>query len=175
MSAISSRVRITAGVALVAALAVAAVLLLAGGAGGDDQGKLAWKGEVQVFQSGIPTDRILYTQVENVSLRDIDLDAKAVRLYDEDGERVRSSTIFLAAFAHGIFPYDAEVSDFEKRRLGKIATLKPGRAVPVTMSWSVPQGGKQPVRADFGSAEIAVPGDAKPLPTPESRSTDSRP
>ena len=167
MSAARSRVRIAAAVALVAAVALAAVLLLAGGAGGSDQGKLAWKGPVQVFQSGIATDRILYTELENVSLRDVDLDTKDVRLYDEDDKRVRSATIFLAAFAHGIFPYDAEVSDFERRRLGKIAPLKPGQAVPGTLSWSVPEGGKPPVRADFGAAEIDVPGDQRPLPTPE--------
>jgi hypothetical protein len=166
MTASRSRVRIAAGVALVAALAVAAVLLLTQGAGGSDAGKLAWKGKVQVFQSGVPTDRILYTQLENVSLRDVDLDTQNVELFDEDGKKVRSATIFLAAFAHGIFPYDTDVSDFEKRRLGKIATLKPGQAVPVTMSWSVPKGAKPPVRADFGAADIAVPGDQAPLPAP---------
>ena len=166
-TAAPSRLRIAAGVALVAALALAAVLLLTSGAGGEDAGKLAWKGEVQVFQSGIPTDRILYTQLENASLRDIALDTKTFRLLDEDGTEVRSSVVFLAAFAHGIFPYDSELSDFEKRRLGKIATLKPGQAVPITLSWRVPEGGKPPVRADFGTAEIEVPGSQRPRPAPD--------
>ena len=163
-----SRIRITAGVAVVAALALGAVLLFAGGAGGSDAETLAWKGKVQVFDTGIPTDKVLYTQLENVSLRDVDLDTKNVTLYDEDGDEVRSATVFLAAFAHGIFPYGTPLSDFEKRRLGKIATLKPGQAVPITMSWSVPEGGKPPVKADFGSAEIVVPGDGPTLPAPGS-------
>ena len=165
----SARLRIVAGVALVAALAVGAVLVLAGGAGGSDQGELAWKGEVRVYDSGIPTDKILYTQLQNVSPRDLPLETKDVRLFDEDGEQLKSSTVFLAAFAHGIFPYDAAESEFEQRRLGKIATLRPGQAVPITMSWRVPPGGKPPVRADFGPAEIAVPGDAPTLPAPATR------
>ena len=165
----STRLRIAAGVAFAAALAVAGVLLLAGGAGGSDQGELAWKGDVRVYDSGIPTDKILYTELENVSSRDLPLDTKDVRLFDEDGEQLQSSTVFLAAFAHGIFPYDAAQSEFEQRRLGKIATLRPGQAVPITMSWRVPPGGKPPVRADFGPAEIAVPGDGPTLPAPATR------
>jgi hypothetical protein len=152
------RVRIAAAVALTLALAGLAVVLLASGSGEADAGRLSWKGKVQVFTTGLPTDRVLYTELENTSLRDIDLDMQKVKVFAPDGKPVRSSVIFLAAFAHGIFPYNTgELSDFEKRRLGKIATVKPGQAIPVTLSWRVPKGSPQPTKVDFGPAELPIP------------------
>jgi hypothetical protein len=155
---LASRARLAAVVAVVAAAAVAVALVFAGGAGGDD-GVLAWKGPVRIFDSGIPTDKILYTQVRNASLQEVDLVAKDVRALDADGDEVFSATRFLAAFAHGIFPYSERrnAGDFERRRLGEIARLKPGESMPVTLSWRVPKGEKAPVRIDFGPAVLDLP------------------
>jgi hypothetical protein len=155
----SGRTRLTAAVALAVALVIGLVLAVAGGADGGDESRLAWKGKVELIDSTIGTDRILYGKVENTSLREIDLDAKAIKVFDAEGREVYSAARFLAAFAHGLYPWSMrdEMGDGEKRRIGEIATLKPGQAIPITLSWRVEKGGEQPVRADFGPAEIAIP------------------
>ena len=153
------RVRLAAAAALFVAVAVTATVLLTGSSSGDS-GKLAWKGEVQVFDSGVPTDEILYSEIENTSLRDVDLDVEDVKVYGADGKPVRASVRFLAAFAHGIFPWSQKpdpLGDFERRRMGEIATLKPGQSVPITLSWRVPEGAPRPVRARLGDAELSIP------------------
>jgi hypothetical protein len=159
MTAGRSRVRLVAAVALAAAVAITATVLLTGSSSGD-AGRLAWKGKVQVFDSGIPTDEILYSKVENTSLRDVDLDVEDVKVYGADGRAVRASVRFLAAFAHGLFPWSQKpdpLGDFERRRLGEIATLKPGQAIPITLAWRVPAGGEPPARVDFGPDDLDIP------------------
>jgi hypothetical protein len=162
MTARRSRLRLVAAVALGAAVALVATVLLTGSSSGDSS-RLDWKGKVEVFQSGVPTDEILYGKIENTSLRDLNLVAKDVKVYGADGKPVRASMSFLAAFAHGIFPWwqnPDRFSTFERRRLGHIATLKPRQAVPITLAWRVPKGAPRPTRVDFGSAELKIP--AKP-------------
>ena len=155
----SGRVRLAAAAALFVAVAVTATVLLTGSSSGD-AGKLSWKGEVQVFASGVPTDEILYSEIENTSLRDVDLDVEDVKVYGADGKPVRASVRFLAAFAHGIFPWSQKpdpLGDFERRRLGEVATLKPGQAIPVTLAWRVPKGTPRPTRVDLGPADLKIP------------------
>jgi hypothetical protein len=158
---VAKRTRLTAAVALVAAVAIASIVAVAGGSGSGSgrESSMAWSGKVQVIPSSIPTDRILYTKVENTSLEELDLVAKDVRVLDARGREVRSSASFLAAFAHGIYSWSmsGEAGDSERRRLGQIATVKPGQAIPVTVAWSVPKGGEQPVKVDFGPADVALP------------------
>ena len=159
MTPASPRLRMVAAVALVAAVAVVAVALLAGSAGGKATA-LEWEGKVEVFDSGVPTDEILYTRVRNASMRDVDLDVDAVKVYGKDGEPVQASVRFLAAFAHGIFPWSQKpdpLGDFERRRMGEIATLKPGQSVPITLAWRVPKGTPRPTRVDLGPAELKIP------------------
>jgi hypothetical protein len=159
VTAAPARLRIVAAVALVAAVAIAAVALLTGSADGDAT-TLEWQGKVEVFDSGVPTDEILYTKVRNSSLRDVDLDVEDVNVYGKDGEPVQSSVRFLAAFAHGIFPWSQKpdpLGDFERRRMGEIATLKPGQSVPITLAWRVPKGTPRPTRVDLGPAELKIP------------------
>ena len=96
----------------------------------------------QVFQSGMPTDQSSTARSRTPRCATIDLDVEDVRLYDADGKVVRASVRFLAAFAHGIFPWSQQpdpLGDFERRRLGEIVTIKPGQAVPITLSWRVPK------------------------------------
>lgn len=156
---VAKRTRLTAAVALAAAIAIASVVAVAGGSGGGAEAGLAWSGKVQVIDSTIATDRILYTKLENTSLEDIDLVAKDVKVLDARGREVRSSASFLAAFAHGIYSWsmEGEAGDSERRRLGQIATVKPGQSVPITLAWSVPEGGEQPAKVDFGPADVALP------------------
>ena len=159
MTTAPARLKLVVAVALVAAVAIAAVALLAGSADGD-AAALEWQGKVEVFDSGVPTDEILYTKVRNSSLRDVDLDVEDVRVYDADGKRVQASTRFLAAFAHGIFPWSQRpdpLGEFERRRMGEIATLKPGQSTPITLAWRVPKGTARPTRVDLGPAELKIP------------------
>jgi hypothetical protein len=153
-----TRTRLAVAVALAAAAALAGGLLLAGGAGGDD-GRLAWKGTPALIQAA-KTDRVLYGEVRNDSLKDVDLRYQDVRVLDADGEEVQSAVRFIAAFAHGLYAWSQrpkDPGDFERRRLGEIATIKPGQTAPITLSWRVPAGAEQPVKVDFGKAEIALP------------------
>lgn len=156
---IASRVKLSAAVALAAAAALAAVLVVAGGSRGDE-GRLAWSGTPALLRSGPPTDHVLYGKIRNDSLKDVKLTAKDVRVLDGAGKPVRSSAVFLAAFAHGIYSYDdpAYDGDFERRRLGRIATVKPGQTLPVTVSWRIPVGARPPVKVAFGPATLVVPG-----------------
>ena len=153
----TGRTRIAGAVALLAAALVAG-LLLAGGAQGDDA-RVAWK-DAQVFSSGVKTDRILAGQLENTSLRDIEIDVEDIRVLDAEGREVQSATRFLATFAHGIFPWSQRpevMGDFERRRLGEIVTLKPGRSAPITLSWRLKAGAAPPARVDFGAVELDLP------------------
>ena len=158
----ATRARLAVLVAVVASVAVVGVMLLARGAEGGS-GTLAWKGTPDVMQAGRPTDRVLYGQIRNDSLEKVDLTVDDVRVLDADGHEVQSAVRFLAAFAHGLYPWSQRpdpLGDFERRRMGQIVTLKAGQTAPVTLSWRVPRGGAQPVRVDFGAAEIELPGRA---------------
>lgn len=156
----SARIRLAAAAALVAAVVLAAVLLFTGGADGGT-GKLAWEGKPGVFKSGPETDRVLTARIENTSLRDLNFVAKEVRILDADGDELRSTAVFLEAFAHGLWSWSqapAELTEFERRRLGKIVTIRPGKSAPVALSWRVPKGEDPPVRVDFGDgATLPLP------------------
>jgi hypothetical protein len=156
---IAPRLRLAVGAALIAALALAAVLLFTGGADGGT-GTLKWAGETRVLKSGKPTDRIFMARLENASLRDVSLDVDDVRILDADGDEVQSTVRFLDAFVHGLFAWSqspSKLTEFERRRLGQIVTIKPGKTAPVTLSWRVPAGGSQPERVEFGPTSIDLP------------------
>jgi hypothetical protein len=155
----ASRVRLAAAAALAAAVGLAAVLLFTGGADGGT-GSLSWQGEPRVFKSGKPTDRVLTARIENTSLKPIDLDVENVRIVDADGNELKSTARFLEAFAHSLFAWSqrpAKLTEFERRRLGEIVTIKPGRTAPVALSWRVPPGEKPPERVEFGEVSVALP------------------
>lgn len=157
---VSPRIRLAAVAALVAAAVLAAVLLFTGGADGGT-GKLAWAGEPRVFKSGPATDRVLTARIENRSLRPLELVAKEARVLDAEGDEVRSTAVFLEAFVHGLWSWSqspSQLTEFERRRLGHIVTIRPGKSAPVALSWRVPKGEDQPVRVDFGDgATLALP------------------
>jgi hypothetical protein len=153
------RVRLAAVAALAGAAVLAAVLLFTGGADGGS-GKLAWAGKPRVFKSGKPTDRVLTARIENTSLKPVEIDVKDVRIVDADGEEVEGTARFLAAFVHGLWSWSqapAELTEFERRRLGQLVTIKPGQTAPVALSWRTPPGADPPVRVEFGDASVALP------------------
>ena len=156
----SPRIRLAVLAAVAGAVALAAVLLFTGGADGGT-GKLGWATKPQVFKSGKPTDRVLTARIENASLRPISLDVDDARILNADGEELKGTVSFLEACAHGLWSWSqapAKLTDFERRRLGQIVTIKPGQSAPLALSWRVPAGEDQPERVDFGDgATLALP------------------
>jgi hypothetical protein len=154
---------------------VAATVLLLGGVGallllGDrdggatqaatDTARLQWKEKPNlILVPELPRDRILTGQLRNASLRAVDLDSKRVQILDAKGRSLRATALFSQSFSHGLYPWSMNVegSKFERRRVGKIATIKPGQTVPLTLSWRVPAGGSQPVKVRFDGGTLTLP------------------
>lgn len=140
-------------------------LLLAGGSSGDadrasDSVRLAWKGTPQLIEvPELPRDRILAGRIRNASLRPVDLVAARIRVIDGRGRALKASATFLQGFAHGLYPPAMKVrgGKLERTRTGKIATIKPGQDLPLTVSWRVPSGGSEPVELRFGGGSLAIP------------------
>ena len=150
----------------------AAVLLLAGvgglllaGRGGTPaatgNAQLQWKAKPNlILVPELPRDRILTGQVRNASLRAVDLEAERVQILDAAGHRLAATALFSQHFSHGLYPWSMRVkgSKFERTRTGRIATIKPGQDVPLTLSWRVASGGAEPVEVRFDGGTLALPG-----------------
>jgi hypothetical protein len=150
------------------------VLLLAGGAltavslgvdeapaqGGAAPTAFAWEGtplDVEP-EPGLPDDHIVSGVLRNTALRAAALEADDLRVLDEDGRPLKTSARFLHNFAHGIYSRemikrDGPPPSEERRRLGEIATVRPGATVPVTISWR----GKGGATLDLGGATVPLP------------------
>ena len=155
----ATRTRLAAVAALVAAAAVVAAVLLSGGGA---SATLSWEGDKLVFRSGKPTDRVLTGKIKNTSLEDVTIDTEDIRLLDAQGREVQSTARFLAAFAHGRYPWSLRGDDprdlgpSERTMLGEMTKIRPGQVVPLTLSWRVPRGADAPVTVDFGSTSLAL-------------------
>ena len=154
---------------------LAAIVLLLAGVGGllhlgdrdggstqaaTDTARLEWKQKPSlILVPELPQDRILTGQLRNASLRAVDLDSERVQILDAKGRSLRATALFAQGFSHGLYPWSMNVkgSKFERRRVGKIATIKPGQAVPLTLSWRVPSGGSEPVRVRFDGGSLDLP------------------
>jgi hypothetical protein len=156
-----------AAAAAVLLAAVTGALLLVGKSGEADNAsatagtvRLAWKDTPLLIRvPELPRDRIVSGRVRNTSLRPVDLDAERIEIFDADGHRLRSTARFLQGFVHGLYPASMHVkgSKFERTRLGKIATVKPGQELPLTLSWRVAPGGSEPVEVRFDGGRLALP------------------
>jgi hypothetical protein len=144
---------------------VGALLLLGDRGGGSTRAatgtaRLQWKEKPSlILVPSLPRDRILTGQLRNASLRAVDLDTGRVRIVDAKGHALRSTARFSQHFSHGLYPWSWHVkgSKFERTRTGKIATIKPGQSVPLTVSWRVPAGGSEPVEVRFDGGSLALP------------------
>jgi hypothetical protein len=137
-----SRVALAAGVVAAATVAVLGVVLLVGGGAAKPAGRagsLIWAAQPQlIYPPELPQDRILYGQVRNDGLRDMKLRALELRVLDRGGRALKSDGRFLQAYAHGLygaFPVNQDIGDYERRRLGIVLTLEPGRTAPLTVAW----------------------------------------
>jgi hypothetical protein len=154
--------------------ALAATVLLLAGVGGlllvgerdgatqaaTDDAQLRWKGKPDlILVPSMPRDRILTGSVRNASLRAVDLESERVQILDAAGHRLKATALFAQHFSHGLYPWSMRVkgSKFERRRIGKIATIKPGQAVPLTLSWRVAAGGSEPVEVRFDGGTLTLP------------------
>jgi hypothetical protein len=150
---------------LVAAAAIVAAAVGAGGCGSDDGrtqvGSLTWsRTPILVHPQGLPSDRILIGTVRNEGFKKLSLFARDVRVRDASGEPVDAAVTFTQSFVHGIYPPTREpnqLTDFELERIGRLARLAPGAAVPILVSWRLHKGTSPPVRIDYGVGSLPIP------------------
>ena len=149
--------------AALAALAVVAVAVFAGLSilGGSDRvGPLDWSGDAEVFtHPTLPGDRVLTAKLRNDGLHPLRVDIGDVRLLDGDGHLVASTPVFLQAFGKSLWAAGRgpqQLPDTELLRTGRIALLKPGQEVPLTIAWHTADG--DPVRVDYGRGSLGLPG-----------------
>jgi hypothetical protein len=144
--------------ALLAALAIAGC--------GDDGGsagapKLSWESKpIVVRQPEIPDDVVVSGRLRNAGGEEFRIDAADVRLVDEAGKAVRSTVVFAAGATHPLYPPGESPKERprkEQERLGKAATIPPGKSVPLTVAWRQPRGTSAPVRVQLGAAAISLP------------------
>jgi hypothetical protein len=150
---------------LLTATAFAAVACGAAGCGSEDErtqvGALTWsRTPILVHPPGLPSDRILIGTVRNEGFRKLSLVARDVRVRDAGGRVVDAAVTFTQSFVHGIYPPTREpgqLTDFELERVGRLARLAPGAAVPILVSWRLHKGASPPVRIDYGAGSLPIP------------------
>jgi hypothetical protein len=122
--------------------------------------QLQWKTKPNlILVPELPRDRILTGSVRNASLHPVDLASERVQILDAAGHRLHATALFAQHFSHGLYPWSWHVkgSKFERDRIGRSATIKPGQDVPLTLSWRVPAGGSEPVEARFDGGSLSLP------------------
>ena len=147
-------------VAVAAALAAAVFLGLSSLGGADRGGPLAWTGDAEVFtHPTLPGDRVLTAKLRNDGLHPLRVDIGEVRLVTAGGSEVASTPVFLQTFGKTLWAAGRgpqQVPDTELLRTGRIALLKPGEEVPLTIAWHAADG--DPARVDYGRGWLALPG-----------------
>jgi hypothetical protein len=143
-----------------AALGVAIFLGLSSLGGPDRTGPLAWSGHAEVFtHPTLPGDRVLTAKLRNDGLHPLRVDIGDVRLLDSSGREVASTPVFLQAFGKTLWAAGRgpqQEPDTELLRTGRIALLKPGQEVPLTIAWHDADG--EPVRVDYKRGSLGLPG-----------------
>ena len=150
--------------------AVAAALVLVAGCGGSDgrtQAGVAWRGDpVVVRQPELPDDTIVSGRVVNRTGHVLRLDARSVRIVDAHGHAVRSTARFNSGITHGLYSNtrggtSEREPEFLRRRLGEVASVKPGDSTPLVVSWRVGPGDDAPVKVELGGGvSLALPPEA---------------
>jgi hypothetical protein len=144
--------------AVAAALTGAAFVALTGGA--DRSGPLVWSGDADVFvHPTLPGDYVMTAKLRNDGLHPLRVDIGDVRLVDAGGREVEATPVFLQAFGKSLWAAGrgpVQVPDTELQRTGRIAVLRPGEEVPLTVAWHAKDG--DPVRVDYGRGWLSLPG-----------------
>ena len=143
-----------------AAVGIAAFFVLASVGSGERSGPLAWSGDGEVFtHPTLPGDRVLTAKLRNDGLHPLRVDIGDVRLVDAAGREVASAPVFLQTFGKSLWAGGRgpeQVPDTELLRTGRIAVLRPGEEVPLTVAWHAEDG--DPVRVDWGRGWLSLPG-----------------
>ena len=143
-----------------AALGVAIFLAMSSLGGVERTGPLTWSGNADVFtHPTLPGDRVLTAKLRNDGLHPLRVDIGDVRLLDSSGNEVASTPVFLQTFGRSLWSAGRgpqQVPDTELLRTGRIALLRPGQEVPLTVAWRDRDG--KPVRVDYGSGSLGLPG-----------------
>jgi hypothetical protein len=145
---------------VLAVLGCAIFLGLSSLGGADRVGPLEWSGKADVFtHPTLPGDRVLTAKLRNDGLHPLRVDIGEVRLLTSDGREVASTPVFLQTFGKSLWAAGRgpeQVPDTELLRTGRIALLKPGEEVPLTVAWHAADG--DPARVDYGRGSLALPG-----------------
>jgi hypothetical protein len=146
--------------AVVVAATIAAGAFLMAEVPENRSGALVWSGDADVFtHPTLPGDRVLTAKLRNDGLHPLRVDIGDVRLMDANGRPVEATPVFLQAFGKSLWAAGrgpAQVPDTELQRTGRIAVLRPGEEVPLTIAWHAKDG--DPVRVDYGKGWLALPG-----------------
>jgi hypothetical protein len=146
--------------AVVVAATIAAGAFLIAEVPENRSGALVWSGDADVFtHPTLPGDRVLTAKLRNDGLHPLRVDIGDVRLMDANGRPVEATPVFLQAFGKSLWAAGrgpAQVPDTELQRTGRIAVLRPGEEVPLTIAWHAKDG--DPVRVDYGRGWLALPG-----------------
>jgi hypothetical protein len=99
--------------------------------------------------------------VENGTLRRIEIKAKDVHLVDSRGKSVKGVATFLNGYLHGLYPPTREpaggLPPIEKRRIGIVARIDPGKRAPLVLAWRLNPSVRPPVRVVYGAGSLPIP------------------
>ena len=148
----------------ICAVLAAATAATAGCGGNDGHGALSWAGKPQVFRlRALPNDRVVIARVRNTGKATLHLVAAKLVVRDGDGHALKGSAGFTTTFAHGLFgalQQPNPVPPAELLRLGKVVYIPAGASVPFYAAWHLEPGTPEPIRIDYGSGKLVVPGGA---------------
>jgi hypothetical protein len=143
-----------------ATLAAVAAIAFAGLGSQGRVGPLTWSGKSDLFtHPTLPGDRILTGTLRNDGVHPLRVDLADVRVLASDGTPVPSNPVFLQTFGKTLWAAGRgpqTVPDTELQRTGRIAMLRPGDEVPLTIAWHAKDG--TPIRVDYGDGSLRIPG-----------------
>jgi hypothetical protein len=145
---------------LVTAAVAAALIAGCGGGAAAGGGPLAWAGQPELFaHPTLKDDRVLTGTLRNDSLRRVQVNLGDLRVLSADGDEVPAQPIFLRTFGKSLWspgrgPEQLPAS--ELMRTGRIAYLKPGDEVPLTVAWHAADG--EPALVSYGAGQLQLPG-----------------
>jgi hypothetical protein len=143
-----------------AALLSAALAIAGCGGGGADEhrgGPLEWKGTPTLLETPRKA-LILRGVVTNRSGHEVEVAAKDLKLRDARGRRIPAAAQFISGFVKSLRQPNKQpiYPRAEQIRIGRLATVEPGKNVPLTVSWFVRRG-RAAARIDYGQGSLPVP------------------
>jgi hypothetical protein len=154
-------------IALAVAALAAAALVVAGTVGStaseSSDGALTWsEGAFSFEHETLAGDWIATGQIENGSREPIRIVAtRDVKIVDSEGRELRSAAVFSNTVGHGLFDPtrvpEARLPEEELRRIGDVAALAPGEALPLTVSWHEETGGSRADRIEYPGGSLPIP------------------